>query len=163
MCVLAQRSGRCPSLNTRRSRRGPRRPTESAAQPQPPPRRRWRWFHNEPGGRLLAQEELDSLAVAGRAGLVKAMERYRDRQTRRNDVKPLGEGLFELRYRYGSEQFRLIFMHWGEQLVALAAFQKKQRKTPKVDLDRARERANQWQSLYGARPAEEGRGQVEAG
>ena len=42
----------------------------------------------------------------------------------------MGDGIFELRYRYGTDRFRLLFIHWGPHLVALTAFQKKQAKTP---------------------------------
>ena len=81
------------------------------------------------------------------------MERYRDGQTRRKDVESLGDGLYGLRYRHGSEQFRLLFMLWGPHLVALTAFQKKQAKTPKSDLDKARVRAKRWLQAFGARPS----------
>jgi phage-related protein len=82
------------------------------------------------------------------------MERYRDGQARRQDVKFLGDGIYELRYR-GTEQFRLLFMFWDPHLVALTAFQKKQAKTPKSDLDRARARAKRWLLTFGAKPDEE--------
>jgi hypothetical protein len=71
-------------------------------QAEPPRRWQWVWFRNEPGGRPLPREELDSLDVAGRAGLVKAMERYRDGQTGGRGVRSLGDGLFELQ-RIGLE------------------------------------------------------------
>jgi len=80
------------------------------------------------------------------------MQRYRDGQTRRHDIDSMGDGIFELRYRHGTERFRLLFMYWGPQLLALTAFQKKQPKTPKVDLDRARARAKRWPQVFGAEP-----------
>lgn len=119
-----------------------------------PPPRRWIWFRNEPGGRRLAQEEFEALGVDGQAGLTKAMQRYRDGQARRQDVDSIGDGIFELRYRRGAEQFRLLFMLWGPHLVALTAFQKKQPKTPKQDLDRARVRARRWRKVFGTEPCE---------
>jgi phage-related protein len=100
----------------------------------------------------VAQEEFDALDVSGRAGLAKVMQRYRDGQNRRQDVDSMGEGIFELRYRCGTERFRLLFMFWGRHLVALTAFQKKQPKTPKPDLDRARVRAKRWREVFGAEP-----------
>jgi phage-related protein len=100
----------------------------------------------------VALEEFESLDVDGRAGLTKAMQRYRDGQTRRHDVDSMGDGIFELRYRRGTERFRLLFLMWGPQLVALTAFQKKQPKTPKPDLDRARVRAKRWRQVFGAEP-----------
>jgi phage-related protein len=100
----------------------------------------------------VALKEFEALAVEGRAGLAKKMQRYRDGQTRREDVDALGDGIFELRCRYGTERFRLLFMHWGPHLVALTAFQKKQAKTPKPDLDKARIRARRWCQVFGATP-----------
>ncbi len=100
----------------------------------------------------MAREEFAALDVDGRAGLAKVMQRYRDGQSRRQDVDSIGEGIFELRYRRGTERFRLLFMFWGRHLVALTAFQKKQPKTPKPDLDRARVRARRWREVFGAEP-----------
>ena len=102
----------------------------------------------------MALEEFEALDVDGRAGLTKVMQRYRDGQSRRQDVDSMGDGVFELRYRHGTERFRLLFMFWGPHLVALAAFQKKQPKTPKPDLDRARARARRWREAFGAEPPE---------
>jgi phage-related protein len=97
-------------------------------------------------------EEFKTLDVDGRAGLTKLMQRYRDRQTRAKDVDSLGDGIFELRHRVKHVRFRLLFMHWGPHLVALTAFQKDQRKTPKPDLDRAKVRAKRWVQVFGDKP-----------
>jgi phage-related protein len=45
-------------------------------------------------------------------------------------------------------------MHWGPDCVALTAFYKNQRQTPKKDLDRARTRASRWRVVYGKAPIE---------
>jgi phage-related protein len=113
----------------------------------------WVWFRNEPGGRSAALKEFQELDVNGRAGLAKKMQRYRDGEARRRDVDHLGDGIYELRYRHGSKQFRVLFMFWGPRLVALTAFQKKQVKTPKIDHDRARSRAKRWRQVFGSEPA----------
>jgi phage-related protein len=126
-----------------------------SVQPQELPGRRWIWYRSQPGGHRLALEEFEALDVDGRAGLAKAMQRYRDGETRRHDVDSIGEGIFELRYRHHTERFRLLFMLWGPYLVVLTAFQKKQTKTPKPDLDRARTRAKHWREVFGTRPADE--------
>ena len=80
------------------------------------------------------------------------MQRYRDGLARRQDVDHLGDGIYELRYRHGNDQFRMLFIFWGPHLVALTAFQKKQAKTPKVDHDRAQGRAKRWREAYGTEP-----------
>jgi phage-related protein len=102
----------------------------------------------------VALEEFEALDVDGRAGLTKVMQRYREGQSRRQDVDSMGEGMFELRYRRGTERFRLLFIFWGPHLVALTAFKKKQPKTPKPDLDRARARARSWRKAFGPEPTE---------
>ena len=91
----------------------------------------------------------------GRAGLAAVMQRYRDGQSRRHDVDSMGGGIFELRYRCGTERFRLLFMFWGPHLLALTVFQKKQPRTPKPDLDRAVDRAKRWRQTFGAEPTED--------
>lgn len=118
----------------------------------PPSERRWIWFRSQSDGRSPALEEFRALDVNGRAGLTKKMQRYRDGQSRRQDVDHLGDGLYELRSRHGSDQFRLLFTFWGPHLVALTAFQKKQAKTPKVEHDRARGRARRWREVFGTEP-----------
>ena len=102
----------------------------------------------------MAQEEFAALDVDGQAGLAKKMERYRDGQTRRQDVDSCGDGIYELRHRRGREQFRVLFMFWGPHLVALTALQKKATKLPKTDLGRARARAKHWRKTFGAKPSD---------
>lgn len=141
-----------------RRRDGPdsgRRSARQTAQSAEPQQRNWIWFRSEANGRRLALEEFVALSTEGQAGLTKAMQRYRDGQARRQDVDSIGDGIFELRYRHGTEQFRVLFMHWGPHLVALTAFQKKQPKTPKPDLDRARARARRWWKVFGTDPSGE--------
>lgn len=129
--------------------------TGRKAKPEGAPPRRWIWFRSERGGRRVALEEFEALDVDGRAGLAAVMQRYRDGQSRRQDVDSMGRGIFELRYRRGTERFRLLFTFWGPHLLALTAFQKKQPKTPKPDLDRALDRAKRWRRTFGTEPTEE--------
>jgi phage-related protein len=110
------------------------------------------WFRHDVGGRPIAREEFVALAIDGRAGLTKRMQRYRDGETRAKDVDALGDGIFELRHRVKNVRFRLLFMHWGRHLVALTAFQKDQPKTPKPDLDNAKRRAKRWVAVFGDKP-----------
>lgn len=139
---------------TRDTRGSSRRDAGSETHRVQPSERKWIWFRTQPGGRLVAREEFEALDVYGRAGLAKTMQRYRDGQARRHDVDSMGDGIFELRYRHGTERFRLLFMFWGPHLVALTVFQKKQAKTSKIDLDRARGRAKHWRRAFGTEPAE---------
>jgi phage-related protein len=55
--------------------------------------------------------------------------------------RPMGEGLQELRVSLESRrEARVLFVVQDEQLIALHAFVKKSAKTPKADLDLARQR-----------------------
>lgn len=137
---------------TRGGQSASRREDGSDAQHRLPSGRRWIWFRNQQDGRSAALEEFEALDVNGRAGLAKKMQRYRDGLARRQDVDHLGDGIYELRYRHGNDQFRMLFIFWGPHLVALTAFQKKQAKTPKVDHDRAQGRAKRWREAYGTEP-----------
>ena len=55
-------------------------------------------------------------------------------------VRPLGGGLFEVRISLESRIARVLFAFVDGQIVLLHAFIKKSQKTPKSDLDLARER-----------------------
>jgi phage-related protein len=89
------------------------------------------------GGRPKAKEEFEKLPKDGQAGLAALIERYLSGET-----------------RVSNNHFRVIFMHWGPDCVALTAFYKNQRQTPKKDLDRARTRASRWRVVYGKAPIE---------
>ena len=117
-------------------------------------RPRWLWFRNEAGGRPKAKEEFEKLPTSGQAGLALVIKRYLSGETRFKDVDSLGDDLLELRYRMSNNHYRVIFMHWGPDCVALTAFYKNQRQTPKKDLDRARTRASRWRAVYGSAPTE---------
>jgi len=67
-------------------------------------------------------------------------------------VDSLGDGILELRHRDQTVRLRVLFMSWGQYCVGLTAFCKKEPKTPKTDLDRARDRAKRWRAANGAEP-----------
>lgn len=55
-------------------------------------------------------------------------------------VKPLGEGLWELRIRHGHFWYRVLFFYHADgEIVLTNAFRKETEKTPAAELDRARE------------------------
>lgn len=142
-------------MSAKRSKRGSgQQEADPAVQSAQPVARNWIWFRYAQDGRWIGLEEFKGLDVLGRAGLAKRMQRYRDGQARAKDVDHLGDGIFELRHRVKNVRFRLLFIRWGPHLVALTAFQKDQPKTPKPDLDRARDRARRWVEVFGAEPAD---------
>ena len=55
-------------------------------------------------------------------------------------VKALGEGLFELRVEYQSNIYRIFFcFDKGNLVILFNGFQKKTQKTPKKEMEKARE------------------------
>lgn len=131
--------------------RGAGRQPEPAGSP-PPARRTWIWFRNDVYGRPKAREEFDALPPVPRAGLAKRIDRYLGGESRFKDVDSLGDGILELRHRHLNSHYRVLFMLWGPHCVALTAFHKKQRATPKGELDRARIRARRWKEVFGEEP-----------
>lgn len=130
-----------------------RKPGDSGvSNPAPPVRRRWLWFRSGPGARKKAHEEYKDLPEKASAGLSKAIDRYLSGKSRRGDVDFLGSGIYEIRYRFSNNHYRVLFTLWGSDVVALTAFYKNQQKTPKSDLDRAIDRARQWRDAYGDEP-----------
>lgn len=122
--------------------RGGKQPVRPAAvEPKPAsPKRIPRW--------LFAPEfaaEFSGLPSAAISGLSTLMERHAQGTTRPgNHFKPIGDGLYELRFEHSNNHFRLIFK-WDEgDLVALTAFAKNQEKIPRKDLKRAQTRSAAW-------------------
>lgn len=59
--------------------------------------------------------------------------------------KPLGDGLFELRTKLGSDIARsLYFFHAGRAVVVTGGFVKKTRKAPRAEIERALARRADW-------------------
>jgi phage-related protein len=114
--------------------------------------RPWLWFRPEPGARSSAEEEFLSLPAVGQAGLGAVITRYRRGETRPGDVAPVADGILELRHRHDTVRFRVLFIQWGRSCIGLTAFCKKERTTPRPDLDRARARARRWRAANGAEP-----------
>lgn len=59
--------------------------------------------------------------------------------------KPLGDGLFELRCRLGSDSVRLLyFFHKGRIIIVTNGFMKKTQKTPRSELKLAKKRREEY-------------------
>lgn len=140
-------------MSSRRNRRISGRRNPRQHEPAPPPfPRRWLWWRKERDGRPKAKEEFEGLPLEGRAGLAKRVERYLAGESRYKDVDSLGDGIFELRCRHQNNHFRVLFMLWGRHCVALTAFYKNQKQTPKADVERAKSRAKRWCAVFGKEP-----------
>jgi phage-related protein len=61
-------------------------------------------------------------------------------------VDYVGSGIWEVRTRFATRLARVLFVLIGDEMVLLHGFIKKERKTPKPDVDLARERRKKLQS-----------------
>ena len=61
-------------------------------------------------------------------------------RSRQVTIKPLGEGLWELKRFYEGVQYRIFFAVWSKAVWLLHGIEKKSAKTPKDDLELARKR-----------------------
>ncbi|GAA3913741.1 type II toxin-antitoxin system RelE/ParE family toxin [Actinoplanes auranticolor] len=123
----------------------------SDASPQVRQERKWIWYHPEQDGKP-AKKEFNSLPAAGKGRLLAVVKRYLEGASRRHDIDHLGSGMYEARTQVGNDHYRVLFFHWGPDCVALTAFYKNQRKTPKVEKERAESRRTQWEGQYGKHP-----------
>ena len=59
---------------------------------------------------------------------------------RRPDADILDDGIYELRIRVGTIQYRILYFFHGQEAVVLAHFIVKEKKVPRKDIERAKER-----------------------
>jgi phage-related protein len=98
-------------------------------------------FYRTAGGNEPVREWLKSLPKETRLEIGSDIQQV---QRRWPVGKPLvdgfGKGLFEIRTGFDGSIYRVLFCLKGSTLVLLHGFQKKSQKTPKTDLDLARQR-----------------------
>ncbi len=90
---------------------------------------------------------LDSLNPKMSAKIIGLMELLEEKGTalREPYSAPLGDGLFELRCKVGSDITRtLYFFYYGGKIVFTNGFVKKTQKTPKGEIKLAKERREDW-------------------
>lgn len=110
----------------------------------------WQFFRASADGREVFQKEFDKLPRDDRAALAVLMRRYLAGDLRGgDDIKPLRDGIYELRCRRGSVHYRVLFVRWGPHPVALTAFSKNQQRTPQPDVERAIARRKVWKEAFG--------------
>ena len=98
---------------------------------------------------------IDSLPEPQQAKILRGVLLLQENGTalREPSVKPLGDGLWELRTVFGGEAFRIIYFTWtGRRFVLLHAFQKKTQKTPPGEIDLARGRRADWLARHKETP-----------
>ena len=105
----------------------------------------WVWWPNEPSRRSRAEEEFRAnFPPPVKAEMLTRIGRLLDGDTRSMDVKDLGGGIKELRYRTGNNHYRILFAVFDKTCVGLTCFYKNQQRTEKVDLDRAKSRRDNY-------------------
>lgn len=100
----------------------------------------WHWWCASADGRLTAFEEFTKLPGLVQGELLAIMEAWLAGTTGRKDVGSLNSGLMELRFRSGSNHYRVLFHVAGRVCVALHCFYKNQQRCPKSKVDLARGR-----------------------
>lgn len=98
-------------------------------------------FYEKPDGTEPAREFLDSLDRKMRAKLVKEIELLEEfgPELREPYSKAIGEGIFELRAKLGSDISRIFYFFFvGHRIILTNGFIKKTTKTPQGEKDRAK-------------------------
>ena len=98
-------------------------------------------------GKQPVSDFLDSLDGKMAAKLVGLMEILEEKGTelRHPYSSSLGEGIFELRCKQGSNITRaLYFFYYGRRIIVTNGFVKKTQKTPRSEIKLAKERRTDW-------------------
>jgi phage-related protein len=98
-------------------------------------------FYDLPDGSEPAKEFILSMDLKMRAKLLRTVQLLADNgpALREPSSKPLGDGIFELRAKVGSDISRVLyFFVIGRRIILTNGFVKKTSKTPKGEIDRAK-------------------------
>ncbi|MBQ9031177.1 MAG: type II toxin-antitoxin system RelE/ParE family toxin [Parasporobacterium sp.] len=107
-------------------------------------------------GKEPVVEFLDSLEPKMNAKLIGLMELLEEKGTELRELysAPLGDGIFELRCKLGSNITRsLYFFFAGKRIVVTNGFVKKTNKTPPGEIKLAKERRQDWIRRHESDPA----------
>ena len=99
-------------------------------------------FYTDASGDVPMQEYLDSLTNKMRAKTFRSMQLLREfePELRAPNTKPFEDGIFELRTSQGSIAGRCLFFFYdGDVIVLTHGFVKKTQKTPRKEIDRAKQ------------------------
>ena len=97
-------------------------------------------FYNRPDGTEPVREFLDSLDVKMRAKLVREIELLAvcGMELREPYSKAIGDGIFELRAKVGSDISRVLYFFFiGRKIILTNGFIKKSNRTPPGEKDKA--------------------------
>ena len=97
-------------------------------------------FYNRPDGTEPVREFLDSLDVKMRAKMVREIEllAVNGPELREPYSKAIGDGIFELRAKVGSDISRVLYFFFiGRKIILTNGFIKKSNRTPSGERDKA--------------------------
>ncbi len=109
-------------------------------------------FYEKENGEKPVEEFLNALQPKMRAKLSGMMELLKEYGTdlREPYSEFLGDGIFELRCKQGSDITRVLyFFYVGRRIIMTNGFVKKQQKTPRKELDLAKKRRADYLERYG--------------
>ncbi len=98
-------------------------------------------FYDKPDGTQPAKEFLDSLDIKMQAKMVRTIKILQDNAValREPYSKSLEDGIFELRAKVGSDISRVLYFFFvGKKVILTNGFIKKTQKTPKTEIERAK-------------------------
>ena len=109
-------------------------------------------FYETEDGKKPVEEFLDSLNDKMAAKMVGLMELLEEKgnELRMPYSEPLGDGIFELRCKQGTDITRaLYFFYYGGKIIITNGFTKKTQKTPPGEIKLAKNRRTDWLKRYG--------------
>jgi putative component of toxin-antitoxin plasmid stabilization module len=110
--------------------------------------RKWNFYTTATGANPVEKEiKKHKLTTVELTKLQVVMDRVAEGRTRSGDVKPLRDGVLEVRVHVANRELRLAFAEVGGGLILLALrFFRKQRQVEARHIDVAAERLRDWQS-----------------
>jgi phage-related protein len=105
-------------------------------------------FYKEKDGRVPTSEWLDGLLPKVQDKCAVRIKRLMDlgHELRRPEADYLRDGIYELRVRYRSINYRMLYFFHGTQAVVISHGVVKEREVPPKEIDRAIERKKRFQS-----------------
>lgn len=104
-------------------------------------------FYETPEGKKPVKDFLDGLDVKMRAKTMREIGLLAENgpALREPHSKPLNDGIFELRVKFGSDISRVLyFFYVGKRIILTNGFVKKTQKTPVSELEKAKRYRNEY-------------------
>lgn len=99
-------------------------------------------MYRKPNGEIPVQQHIDSLDMKMQVKVLINIEllKIKGNKLREPYTKSLDDGIFELRTRVGSDTERILFFFVKDEAIVLThGFIKKTRKTPSIEIRKAKE------------------------